>query len=246
MTTPRERTYAVLGLGIGVAKLQKYISGCSNENVSIPKVEIEGLLLELKHYPTFGELALSADKMPSLWGELSHLGIVANWKDFHWSDCSVHNEPAGECDCNPEIKRKESSAVGSIMNKAMYLEVKTKIRRWEDTTVNGVQDETGALIPFRRLDYWCPVIRLSDGLVLEWPVGMTANILYKCDESEYWLLNSERKRIAQCNLYRGVDLTCIGYMIFNIGANGTIKNYRKPEIKIINDRHEPEWLKYEG
>ena len=68
------------------------------------------------------------------------------------------------------------------------LKVDAGVRYWEDATVNGVEDETGELIPFKEGDRWVPVIDIESGKVLNWPIGTIANIHYKvCDDGIYTL-----------------------------------------------------------
>ena len=55
-----------------------------------------------------------------------------------------------------------------------YIEVSAEVRYWEDATVNGTEDSAGSLIPLRSGDLWRPVIRLSDGMVMDWPAGVEA------------------------------------------------------------------------
>jgi len=72
------------------------------------------------------------------------------------------------------------------------LEVRACARYWEDATVNGVEDTEGTLIPFRDGDYWCPIIDIDNGIIKDWPDGMTAQIHYKvCDDGSYWLKNED-------------------------------------------------------
>lgn len=123
--------------------------------------------------------------------------------------------------------------------KAEYIEVSAGVRYWEDTYVNGAADEDGTLIPFRKGEMWCPVIRLSDGMVMDWPAGMTANVHYKvCDAGEYWLLDADRKRIAKWGGYYVPDdfLHPLGtgygdYIVFNVASDGLIEKWRTPEIE---------------
>lgn len=124
-----------------------------------------------------------------------------------------------------------------------FIEVSAEVRYWEDASVNGVDDDSGSLIPFRNGDLWCPVIRLSDGAVVDWPAGMTASIHYKvCDQGEYWLLDSERKRVAKWGGdYVPDDFLCHGdrgygdYIIFKVGADGVIAKWRAPEVEMARD-----------
>ena len=126
------------------------------------------------------------------------------------------------------------------MQQAEYIEVSAGVRYWDDASVNGVSDEDGTLIPFRTGDLWCPVIRLADGAVIDWPQGMTASIHYKvCDQGEYWLQNAERTRIAKWGgYYVPNDFLCHGdegfgdYIIFNVGADGLIERWKRPSVDI--------------
>lgn len=124
--------------------------------------------------------------------------------------------------------------------KPKYIEVSAEVRYWEDTYVNGAEDENGTLIPFRKGEMWCPVIRLSDGMVMDWPAGMTASIHYKvCDAGEYWLLDADRKQVVAKwgGYYVPDDFLCHGsegygdYIIFNVAADGIIEKWRTPEIE---------------
>ncbi|MCU7370268.1 hypothetical protein PEC18_05130 [Paucibacter sp. O1-1] len=123
---------------------------------------------------------------------------------------------------------------------ATYLEVCAQVRYWEDATVNGAEDTEGTLIPARVNESWRPVIRLADGLVMDWPQGTTADIHYKvCDAGEYWLLDDERKRVAKwAGFYVPGDFLCHGdngygdYIILKVGADGLIEKYRAPKIEM--------------
>ncbi len=120
----------------------------------------------------------------------------------------------------------------------IYIEASAEVRYWEDATINGQEDTNGTLIPLRKGANWCPVIRLSDGCVMDWPAGMTADIHFKvCDAGEYWLLDENRQRIAKWSgYYVPNDFLCHGdqgygdYIIFSVTDDGMIKSFTKPEI----------------
>lgn len=118
---------------------------------------------------------------------------------------------------------------------SIILNVRAKVRYWEDATVNGIEDKTGSLIPFRSGDFWCPRINVDFGEVLEWPKGITADVHYKvCDEGAYMIDAHGRQLIWQGD-YVPDRFLCHGdrgygdYIILNIDENGKIKNYVKPE-----------------
>ncbi len=118
-----------------------------------------------------------------------------------------------------------------------FLQVEAEVRYWEDATVNGVQDDEGSLIPLRRGDLWCPVIRLRDGQIMEWPAGVVASIHYKvCDQGQYWLWDAAGSRVAEYNGdYVPDSFLCHGdrgygdYIIFDVGGDGMIQGWAKPK-----------------
>lgn len=141
--------------------------------------------------------------------------------------------------------------------KPIYIEVEAEVRYWEDATINGVADDKGVMTPFRRGDMWCPVIRLDDGFVMDWPTGMTADIHFKvCDAGLYWLLSEDRQRIAQwAGYYVPGNFLCHGdngygdYIIFSVNGEGLIQKYREPEIEWVCECDEVSqrgWKKVEG
>lgn len=123
----------------------------------------------------------------------------------------------------------------------IYIEVSAEVLYWEDATVNGQEDTNGTLIPLRNGNCWCPVIRLLDGMVLDWPVGTIADIQFKvCDAGEYWLLDENAQRIAKWGgFYVPDEFMCHGgegygdYIIMKIDADGVIKGWKSPAIKWV-------------
>jgi len=132
--------------------------------------------------------------------------------------------------------------------KPKYLEVSAGVRYWEDATINGVEDEDGNLVPFRSGDIWKPVINLDSGVMLNWPEGTTASIHYKvCDQGEYWLQDESGERVAKWKGYYvpGCFL-CQGgggfgdYIILNVGEDGKIADWCKPDIVSEHWKAEPQ------
>ena len=85
---------------------------------------------------------------------------------------------------------------------------------------------------------WCPVIRLSDGLILRWPEGTTAIVHYKiCDQGKYWLLDDQLQRVANWRgNYVPIEFLSQGingdsdYIVLSIGPDGHIQNWEIPSI----------------
>src|SRR5574343_149523 len=141
---------------------------------------------------------------------------------------------------------KDEGEIG--IKDAKYLLVSAEVRYWEDAVVNGATDTDGSLIPHRSQDgkLWEPIIRLEDGVIMEWPEGTIADINYKvCDQGLYYLLNDGKEQIAK---YRGDyvpdDFLCHGdtgygdYIIFIVDGGGKIQNWRCPAITVSD------WKRY--
>lgn len=124
------------------------------------------------------------------------------------------------------------------MIEAAFLEVVAEPRYWEDADVNGVEDGGGSRMPLRRGAHWCPVIRLADGRVMDWPADTTATVHYKvCDQGTYWLQDAAGRRIARWRGHYVPDrFLCHGergygdYIIFDVREDGKIRGWRIPNI----------------
>lgn len=142
---------------------------------------------------------------------------------------------------------------------ATYIEVSAEVRYWEDATINGADDIGGTLTPFKRGELWCPVIRLADGQVMEWPTGTVADIHFKvCDQGEYWLLDEGKQRIGKWGgYYVPDDFLCPGdqgygdYIILKINADGVIQKWAPPAIEWAcdcadDDENQSRWKKLDA
>ena len=67
MTTPQERTRAVIGLGQSVLDLGPYMHG-KRETVRVPRELLLALRMWLRHYPSEGDLDITAQVLPGMWG----------------------------------------------------------------------------------------------------------------------------------------------------------------------------------
>jgi WD40 repeat protein len=111
------------------------------------------------------------------------------------------------------------------------LSVKAGVRYWADATVNGIEDETGELIPCRDGDYWCPEIDIQTGVIINWEKDKTAKVHYKvCDDGTYYLKDSDGNILITKEGYvpniLDVDRESYGdYIIMNIDVDGKIDNW---------------------
>jgi hypothetical protein len=123
----------------------------------------------------------------------------------------------------------------------IYLSVKAGVRYWEDAVVNDVEDVDGNLIPCRNDDYWCPIIEIETGKILNWKLGVTANIHYKvCDDGYYYLLDkSQNLELGK----EGYVLDCLSiesqgfgdYITIKVDENGFIRNWKFSQKDLEND-----------
>lgn len=126
------------------------------------------------------------------------------------------------------------------------LHIFADVRYWEDSTVNGIEDTDGELIPCRFDDTWMPVIEIETGRITNWDKGTTANIHYKvCDGFSYSIEDDNEEIVIEendiyvpCIMYPKSN-GCGDYIIMNIDENGFIENWNKNLIlELIDDYHE--------
>ena len=112
-----------------------------------------------------------------------------------------------------------------------YLLVSAGVRYWEDATVNGKEDTEGDLIPCRNGDYWCPFINIETGQIVNWTMGVEANIHYKvCDDGTYSLEDEDGNEIVSKDMYVP---ECLfpkengygDYIIMDVNKNGYIDGW---------------------
>lgn len=115
-----------------------------------------------------------------------------------------------------------------------FIKVKAGVRYWEDSDINGIADtECGFYIPCKKDDYWCPVIDIDTGIIVNWKQGVTANIHYKvCDQCS-WTITGEFGNILIDKEDEYVpDFLCPkdkgygDYIIMDIDENGQIANWK--------------------
>lgn len=112
------------------------------------------------------------------------------------------------------------------------LHVRAGARYWEDTTVNGVEDEEGDLIPCRDGEDWKPIIDIETGQIINWEQGKTADIHYKvCDDGDYYLKDENNEIILHKDGYVPETLSPKergygDYIIMDVDSEGKIKDWK--------------------
>ena len=119
------------------------------------------------------------------------------------------------------------------IDNAKYIKLEVNPRYWEDADINGAQAfEDGSNVPFKDGENWILIIRIDDGVIIDWPEGISASFHFKvCDAGTYHLLDENMEKIAsRLNTYVP-DGLCHGdrgygdYIIFNVNKNGVIEDY---------------------
>lgn len=110
---------------------------------------------------------------------------------------------------------------------ARFLKIRAGVRYWEDSTVNGVEDENGELIPCKDGENWCPLIDIDSGKIVNWQTGKKATIHYKvCDDGDYWIQDADNEDLIHLE---GYVPGCLGkdgdYIVMKIDENGSIMNW---------------------
>jgi len=125
-----------------------------------------------------------------------------------------------------------------------YLYVSAGVRRWEDAIVNEIEDQSGNLIPSRRGDRWEPIIEIEKGIILNWPLGTTADIHYKiCDDGVYTLKDIDGNIVAEIKGYVP-GIMCPSesgfgdYIIMKIDATGKIEDWEILLADFLNEKEE--------
>lgn len=126
---------------------------------------------------------------------------------------------------------------------AKYLRVNAGVRYWKDATVCGEEDDEGDKIPCRNEDRWCPIIDIESGTIVNWEIGKSAHIHYKCcDAFECKLADVNNNTIAKYDGYVPDFMAPDGdgygdYIIMNVDEMGHIWGW-KFDDKIFTDEEE--------
>ncbi|QHS09059.1 hypothetical protein [Sinimarinibacterium sp. NLF-5-8] len=111
---------------------------------------------------------------------------------------------------------------------------------WEDSTFNDMEDDpAGSAFPLpRKGAAFMILIRLHDGKIMGWPLGMTARLHYKvCDEGEYFLLDERMNTLAQWDgayvpetIFDPDDCGYGDYVSLDIDDSGFVERWRHPQL----------------
>ncbi|WP_262445910.1 hypothetical protein [Acinetobacter junii] len=112
--------------------------------------------------------------------------------------------------------------------------VKAKVRYWEDTKINGIEDtKDGASVTCKQGELWCPRVNVETGIIENWEIGKTAFIHYKVTDGCGWdLLDSDGNVVKSRGDGYVPDTLCPAeegygdYIIMNIDENGQIEKWR--------------------
>ncbi len=123
------------------------------------------------------------------------------------------------------------------------LHVEAGVRYWEDSTVNGIKDEAGDLIPCRDGNYWKPIIDIDSGKITNWTAGVVADIHYKvCDDGTYRLYDELGDLVVTKegyvpNIMCPEDNGYGDYIIMKVDENGVIANWQPVIDDFIEDEN---------
>ena len=112
------------------------------------------------------------------------------------------------------------------------LKVNAKVRYWEDTSVNGIEDSDGNLIPCRNGDNWSPIIDVDSGIITNWRKGTSADIHYKvCDCCAWELYDDDDNFVVGENdgyvpkTLSPADSGYGDYIIMKVDVDGVIQDW---------------------
>ena len=146
------------------------------------------------------------------------------------------------------LKEEKRNYVPKI-SEIKYIRVRAGVRYWEDTDVNGEEDDDdNPRMPLvQEIDgekNWVFDIDIKTGKIKDWPKGTTAETHYKtCDDNTISFIGHNGKVIREVDCYvpgfLAIEDSGYGdYIIINIDGDGKINDFRFNEDdieEIIND-----------
>ncbi len=128
-------------------------------------------------------------------------------------------------------------------SKIEYLALQAGVRYYEDAEVNGIKEGDNQTIPCTKTIinrdgkdqiYWCPIIDIKTGRIINWDQGVLASTWYKvCDDGFYSCLDSDMNEIFRVESYVPSIIDLDGdsfgdYISFNINCDGFIEGWEEP------------------
>lgn len=121
-----------------------------------------------------------------------------------------------------------------VKKEVRYLEAIVGVDHWDESMVNGKQDDQDdPLMPLNiDCNVWIIMIDLETGQIENWPVGTTANINYKVRDDGVYTLYDENRNDVLKQFERYVP-SCLcpkangygDYVIMDIDEQGYIKDF---------------------
>jgi len=118
------------------------------------------------------------------------------------------------------------------------LRVDAGVRYWNSFIINGIEaQDDGEGVPCKDGDRWKPIIDLNSGHILNWEVGITAEVYAKvCDDGNYYLIDENNEIVAKIEQDYVPKILCPkengygDYIIMDINKYGFISDF-KPILK---------------
>ena len=136
-----------------------------------------------------------------------------------------------------------------------YAQCKLRIRNWEVFTVNGKEDDNdNPETPFAKdKKYWCPLIDIDEGKIVDWPQGVTLDVCAKtCDENIVYFFDENKNAIEWFDEEEQEVLSCYDgyvpefldpsgegygdYVELTVDEDGTIEEFNKEDVINIFER----------
>jgi hypothetical protein len=124
------------------------------------------------------------------------------------------------------------SVIRKIELTAQTIKAHIDVRHWEDSIINGEQDEQGDKTPCRDGNIWAPIITVDTGVIQNWSDGVVASINFKvCDSGCYEILDEDNQLMVSLQDYVPEFMCPEGggygdYISMEIDGDGQIKNWR--------------------
>lgn len=141
------------------------------------------------------------------------------------------------------INLNEKNKEKTIHDDRLIVKVVAHVRYWEDGEIDGVDDDPGnpkmpcvaGVFCDSEKWYWCPIIDVETGQIMNWEKGLEASIHYKvCDECGLTIMKGDNVLYDDedyvpeflCPKEEGYG----DYIIMDIDKEGYIKDWRKTDV----------------